>query len=129
MINDDWKDIGFQGRNPRTDFRGGGHLSLLCLLYLNEKYPKEWDFLINCTKNEESLMWLTAICSINMTHSLIIYLHMNKGTVSPQYMKLQAKRVQLKRFCKLNCSDKSTFFELNSFGLRLIFKFWTTMIK
>jgi hypothetical protein len=23
-----WTDIGFQGKNPRTDFRGGGYLSL-----------------------------------------------------------------------------------------------------
>lgn len=41
-VNDDWKDIGFQGVNPRTDFRAGGHLSLLCLLYLVENYEEEW---------------------------------------------------------------------------------------
>ena len=83
MVNDDWKDLGFQGRNPRTDFRGGGHLSLLCLLYTIDKYPGEWDDLVSCTKNQESLMWLTAISSINMTHSLVIYFFMNKGDVAP----------------------------------------------
>ena len=28
-----WKDIGFQGKDPRTDFRAGGLLALLCLHY------------------------------------------------------------------------------------------------
>ena len=92
MINDKWKDIGFQGRNPRTDFRGGGHLSLLCLIYMIENYPIEFENLTNCIKNEENLIWLTAITSINMTHSLIIYFYMNKGEVSPQYTKLLAGR-------------------------------------
>ena len=29
-----WQDIGFQGNNPATDFRGMGVLSLHCLLYV-----------------------------------------------------------------------------------------------
>lgn len=82
-VNDDWKDIGFQGKNPRTDFRGGGHLSLLCLLYMIDTYPTEWAQLVKCTKEEEHVMWLTAISSINLTHSLVIYFYMNSGEVSP----------------------------------------------
>jgi len=48
-----------------------------------DKYPREWEELVRCTKNEESLMWLTAISSINMTHALVIYLYMNKGDPPP----------------------------------------------
>ena len=29
-----WTEVGFQSANPRTDFRGGGLLGLLCILYL-----------------------------------------------------------------------------------------------
>ena len=76
MLGDLWKDIGFQGKDPRTDFRGGGHLSLLCILYVVDNYRNEWDELATCTKDQENLMWLTAITSINLTHSLIIYFHM-----------------------------------------------------
>ena len=43
MINEKWVDMGFQGKNPRTDFRGGGYLSLLCLLYFIDIYPQEFD--------------------------------------------------------------------------------------
>lgn len=32
-ISKQWQDIGFQGDNPATDFRGMGVLSLRCLLY------------------------------------------------------------------------------------------------
>ena len=49
-VDERWKDIGFQGKDPRTDFRGGGHLSLLCLLYMIENYPEEWMKLCKCTK-------------------------------------------------------------------------------
>jgi hypothetical protein len=34
----DWKDIGFQGKDPSTDFRGAGWLSLLQLIYFAKKY-------------------------------------------------------------------------------------------
>ena len=81
MVDEIWKDIGFQGKDPRTDFRGGGHLSLVCLMFFAENYKEEWDAQIKCTKDDEDLMWLTAISSINLTHGLMIYLYMNAGEV------------------------------------------------
>lgn len=35
----DWSEIGFQGNDPRTDFRGMGLLGLYNLLYLSDNYP------------------------------------------------------------------------------------------
>lgn len=84
MISEKWKDIGFQAKNPRTDFRGAGNLGLLALLYMVDNYPEEFDALAKCTKEQEDLMWLTAITSINVTHSLLIYLHMNTEVVAPE---------------------------------------------
>ena len=34
-----WKEIGFQNECPASDFRGGGLLSLQCLVYMAETYP------------------------------------------------------------------------------------------
>jgi len=34
-----WKRAGFQSSNPRTDFRGGGLLSLQSMTYFSETYP------------------------------------------------------------------------------------------
>jgi hypothetical protein len=127
MLNAKWEQIGFQGKNPRTDFRGGGHLGLLCLLYSVDNYPEEFHKLVAVTRDEE-VMWLTAISSINLTHILIIYFFMNDGDVSPQYTKLLAGRNQFKNFCKLNMMDKRTFFEINNFGLRHLFRTWMALV-
>mmetsp|Transcript_2684 Transcript_2684/g.4521 ORF Transcript_2684/g.4521 Transcript_2684/m.4521 type:complete len:218 (-) Transcript_2684:182-835(-) len=129
LVHDIWKDIGFQGRNPRTDFRGGGHLSLLCLIYFVDNYPKEFREQAACTKDQEDLMWLTAISSINMTHHLLIFLYMNEAEVANQYTKIRACRNAVKCFSKLNWQDKRTFFELNSFGLRHLHLTWLKMIR
>lgn len=129
MVNNRWKDIGFQGKNPRTDFRGGGHLSLLSLIYFVENYPAEFDELAKCTKDQEELMWLTAISSINITHNIVIYLYLNEGEVAPSSTKLRAGRIQFKKFCKLNYMNKKTFFELNSFCLRHLYKTWIDLVN
>ena len=52
MVEEKWKDLGFQGKNPRTDFRGGGHLSLLCLIYMRENYRAEFERLTTATKEQ-----------------------------------------------------------------------------
>ncbi|KAK9052002.1 hypothetical protein SSX86_028630 [Deinandra increscens subsp. villosa] len=39
LISDQWKEMGWQGVNPSTDFRGGGFLSLENLLYFAKTFP------------------------------------------------------------------------------------------
>jgi hypothetical protein len=39
-ISPQWKDMGFQGTDPATDFRGGGVFGLWNLIYFAETYPK-----------------------------------------------------------------------------------------
>jgi hypothetical protein len=51
MIDEKWKDLGFQSKNPRTDFRGGGHLSLMCLMYFYDYYPREFEELTSVTRD------------------------------------------------------------------------------
>lgn len=41
-----WQLLGFQSANPRTDFRGGGVLSLHCMTYLAEHYPQSFVLLL-----------------------------------------------------------------------------------
>lgn len=81
FIDTKWKVIGFQSPNPRTDFRGGGHLSLLCILYLHEFYKSDFDAMSETTNDENNVMWLTAISSINITYFLIWFLHMTTEKV------------------------------------------------
>ena len=48
-----------------------------------KNYPREFDEMIKVTKENQDLMWLTAISSINVTYNLIIYFYLNEGDISP----------------------------------------------
>ncbi|XP_042515408.1 uncharacterized protein LOC122089791 [Macadamia integrifolia] len=39
LISELWKEMGWQGPDPSTDFRGGGFISLENLIFFVEKYP------------------------------------------------------------------------------------------
>uniref|UniRef100_A0A6N2LYR4 ELMO domain-containing protein n=2 Tax=Salix viminalis TaxID=40686 RepID=A0A6N2LYR4_SALVM len=39
LISEQWKDMGWQGANPSTDFRGCGFISLENLLFFSRTYP------------------------------------------------------------------------------------------
>jgi hypothetical protein len=39
IVSDQWKEMGWQGKDPSTDFRGGGFISLENLLYFARKFP------------------------------------------------------------------------------------------
>lgn len=43
----DWKKIGFQSNNPRTDFRGGGYISLLFIIHFVKYYREDYEETIN----------------------------------------------------------------------------------
>ncbi|TNV74012.1 hypothetical protein FGO68_gene4949 [Halteria grandinella] len=120
LITEKWQNIGFQGRNPRTDFRGGGILGLQCLIYFITNYHQEFQEMI--TQSEDNFFF--AISGINVTHMLIVYFYLNKSDVPPDSIKLRAGRVQTKNFCQMNSLSKSTFYEIHSFALQILFKMW-----
>ncbi|KAL3631573.1 hypothetical protein CASFOL_024557 [Castilleja foliolosa] len=39
LVSEQWKDMGWQGSNPSTDFRGCGYISLENLLFFAKTYP------------------------------------------------------------------------------------------
>jgi ELMO domain-containing protein len=60
--SDKWKEIGFQGRDPATDFRGAGLLGLEQLVYLASNYPQEYKEMSEKAKN-----YSFAISALNIT--------------------------------------------------------------
>ncbi|KAH9733473.1 ELMO domain-containing protein [Citrus sinensis] len=46
LISEQWKEMGWQGKDPSTDFRGGGFISLENLLYLARNFPKSFQDLL-----------------------------------------------------------------------------------
>ena len=121
LISEEWKSIGFQGKNPRTDFWGGGFLSLMSLRYMLVNYPGYFNEMR--TNNLEDSFFF-AISSINVTHMIVVYLRMNKADVPNENKRILANRSQFKTFCKLNCFSKKTFFELQSFTTIVLYYLW-----
>ena len=62
----DWGDIGFQGTNPATDFRGMGILSLKNLIFLMENY-KDIGLKIYGLSKHPDYWFPFAVAGINMT--------------------------------------------------------------
>ncbi|XP_057449220.1 uncharacterized protein LOC130740579 isoform X2 [Lotus japonicus] len=40
LISDQWKEMGWQGKDPSTDFRGGGFISLENFLFFSRNFPE-----------------------------------------------------------------------------------------
>ncbi len=88
LLSEEWTEIGFQGKNPRTDFRGGGILSLYCLQYFVNAHGEHFRMI----RNDTSETFFFAISSINITHHLMVYLYLNRDEVSTGHKKLRAGR-------------------------------------
>lgn len=66
-ISSQWTKIGFQGKDPATDFRGMGLLGLDNLHYLAKHYPGTTQRILD-SSNHQSSGFSMAIVGINLTH-------------------------------------------------------------
>lgn len=72
LISEQWKEMGWQGKDPSTDFRGGGFISLENLLFFAKNYPKSFQNLLWKQEGDRS-MWEYpfAVAGVNITFMLI----------------------------------------------------------
>ena len=63
LISNDWKEVGFSAKDPRTDFRSSGILGLHCLRYFVKNYTETFIEMIQYG----SEYFYVAICSLNIT--------------------------------------------------------------
>ncbi|OEL28563.1 ELMO domain-containing protein A [Dichanthelium oligosanthes] len=72
LISEQWKDMGWQGKDPSTDFRGGGFISLENLLYFARNFPKSFQELLR-KQNGDRAIWEYpfAVAGVNITFMLI----------------------------------------------------------
>ena len=123
MRTSEWTSIGFQSANPRTDFRGGGILSLCNLVFFAENSQKYMQEMMAHYKQRED--FFIAIASINLTSYLTSYLYMSNAEMVPRsHLRLRAGRSHFKTFCDLNAQDKKSFFHLHSLAFRYLFNMW-----
>ncbi|KAK6918668.1 ELMO domain [Dillenia turbinata] len=72
LISERWKEMGWQGKDPSTDFRGGGFISLENLLFFARNFPKSFQDLLR-KKEGDRAMWEYpfAVAGVNITFMLI----------------------------------------------------------
>ncbi|CAL9081292.1 unnamed protein product [Musa textilis] len=72
LISEQWKEMGWQGKDPSTDFRGGGFISLENLLFFARNYPKSFQDLLGKQDGDRALWeYPFAVAGVNITFMLI----------------------------------------------------------
>ncbi|XP_040955471.1 uncharacterized protein [Gossypium hirsutum] len=72
LISEQWKEMGWQGKDPSTDFRGGGFISLENLLFFARHFPKSFKDLLWKQEGDRSAWeYPFAVAGVNITFMLI----------------------------------------------------------
>lgn len=75
-----WKEMGWQGTDPSTDFRGGGYISLENLIYFAEKYPESFQRLLHKQDGKRAEWeYPFAVAGINISFMLAQMLDLQSG--------------------------------------------------
>ncbi|XP_074541939.1 ELMO domain-containing protein 2 [Halichoeres trimaculatus] len=99
-ITKQWGDIGFQGDDPKTDFRGMGMLGLINLVFFSENYTEEARQVLSHA-NHPKLGYSYAIVGINLTE--MAYSLMKSGALKPHFYNTVQGTPELKDFHHLYC--------------------------
>uniref|UniRef100_A0A3B5A964 ELMO domain containing 2 n=1 Tax=Stegastes partitus TaxID=144197 RepID=A0A3B5A964_9TELE len=99
-ITKQWGDIGFQGDDPKTDFRGMGLLGLINLVFFSENYTVEARQVLSHA-NHPKLGYSYAIVGINLTE--MAYSLLKSGALKPHFYNTVQGTPELQHFHQLYC--------------------------
>ncbi|XP_023946214.1 ELMO domain-containing protein 2 [Bicyclus anynana] len=99
-ITKDWQDIGFQGDDPKTDFRGMGLLGLENLLYFATEYRQASNHVLSHSLHPK-YGYTFAIVGINLT-SMAYYL-LKDGSAKTYMFNLKQHLPSINLFHKFYC--------------------------
>ncbi|XP_048112506.1 ELMO domain-containing protein 2 isoform X1 [Alosa alosa] len=99
-ITKQWGDIGFQGDDPKTDFRGMGMLGLTNLVFFSENYTEAARQVLSHA-NHPKLGYSYAIVGINLTE--MAYSLLKSGALKLHFYNSVEDRAQMKHFHLLYC--------------------------
>ncbi|CAK9133572.1 unnamed protein product [Ilex paraguariensis] len=119
LISEQWKEMGWQGKDPSTDFRGGGFISLENLLYFATNFPKSFQDLLRKEEGDRSIWeYPFAVAGVNITFMLIQMLDLE--AVKPRTMVGAT-------FLKFLAENESAFDLLYCITFKLMDKQWLAM--
>ncbi|KAI3525821.1 hypothetical protein L1887_04942 [Cichorium endivia] len=111
-----WKEMGWQGSDPSTDFRGGGFISLENLIFFAKRYPEAFQNLLNKNEgNRAEWEYPFAVAGINISFMLVQMLDIQSG------MPTSASGV---RFLEFLSNDELAFDELYCVAFKLMDAHW-----
>ncbi|XP_010531612.1 PREDICTED: ELMO domain-containing protein A isoform X2 [Tarenaya hassleriana] len=72
LISEQWKEMGWQGRDPSTDFRGAGFISLENLLFFAKTFPTSFQRLLNKQGGKRAAWeYPFAVAGVNVTFMIM----------------------------------------------------------
>ncbi|XP_007895845.1 ELMO domain-containing protein 2 [Callorhinchus milii] len=99
-ITKQWSDIGFQGDDPKTDFRGMGMLGLYNLVYFGEHYTEVARQILSHS-NHPKIGYSYAIVGINLTE--MAYSLLKSGALKAHFYNLVPGVPQMHHFHQFYC--------------------------
>ncbi|NXB89747.1 ELMD2 protein, partial [Vidua chalybeata] len=99
-ISKQWCDIGFQGEDPKTDFRGMGLLGLVNLVYFSKHYTNEARQILS-RSNHPKLGYSYAIVGINLTE--MAYSLLKNGALRGHLYNMVSGLPQMEHFHQFYC--------------------------
>ncbi|MBN3324508.1 ELMD2 protein, partial [Atractosteus spatula] len=99
-VTKQWGDIGFQGDDPKTDFRGMGMLGLTNLIFFSENHTEVARQVLSHS-NHPKLGYSYAIVGINLTE--MAYSLLNSGALKPHFYNVVPGNPQLEHFHQVYC--------------------------
>ncbi|KAH1074060.1 hypothetical protein J1N35_026388 [Gossypium stocksii] len=119
LISEQWKDMGWQGPNPSTDFRGCGFISLENLLFFGQNFPASFHRLL-LKEDGDRATWEYpfAVAGINVSFMLIQMLDLYSE---------KPKNLPGLNFLKLLGEDEEAFDVLYCVAFELMDAQWLAM--
>ncbi|RZF33223.1 hypothetical protein LSTR_LSTR014028 [Laodelphax striatellus] len=111
-VTKQWQDIGFQGDDPKTDFRGMGILGLENLLFFAEEYPSAATYVLSHSLHPQK-GYAFAIVGINLTS--MAYHLLKDGTFKTHIYNISKSMPSIRLFHQLYCY---LFYEFDKFWLQ-----------
>nr|GMC80420.1 ELMO domain-containing protein A-like isoform X1 [Ipomoea batatas] len=119
LISEQWKEMGWQGKDPSTDFRGGGLLSLENLLYFARIFPKSFQDLLHKLEGNRSIWeYPFAVAGVNITFMLIQMLDLEA---------IKPRNLVGATFLKFLAENESAFDLLYCIAFKLMDQQWLAM--
>eukprot|EP01080_Neovahlkampfia_damariscottae_P001468 gene1468-12087_t len=110
-ICNQWKTIGFQGKDPATDFRGVGVFGLYNLLFFAKNYPKKYSSMLVKTKKNTHMSYPFAIAGFNIT--MMLFDILGFGFQANKSKNNEAKKNFIELITKnMKKFDQSTWFNI-----------------